>query len=561
MDQRARDLVKLGDHLYGKKKTLDSLMQEQADNFYVERADFTRVRTLGEDMASHLMTSYPLMVRRDLQNAVSTMLRPTGEVWFEAQAMQEDIIVRDQNAKVYLEWCRDVMWRVMYDRKSNFIRASKEGDGDFVTFGQCVKQVVPRSDNIGINYRCWHLKDCAWAEGQDGDINTLHRKWNPTIRQLYDQFKNYNAPKAGRYGLDPKIKAELDKPDADPYREIACRHIVVPADQYEFKTRFPFVAVYIDVENEHVIEEVGCPTMGGYVIPRWVTVSGGWQYAFSPATICALPDARLIQAMARVLLEASEISVYPPSFAVENAIRGDINRYASGITWVDAKYAGKLSEAFYSPPVNGEGIKIGVEMQQDIRTLLSDAFFLNKLNLPTPDGKMTAYEVNQRVQEYIRNATPLFEPIEFEDNGRVCEETFSLIQRMGGFGRPQDVPQSLQGQDIQFTFKNPLTEAIGQDKLMKFSQTGQLIQQAMQLDPGISAEVDVRTAFRDTLDGIETPAKWIRSDKDADAIRQKIAQDQATADMAHQINTGALVAKNVGDAGQSLRAAAQPQPA
>lgn len=528
-------------------------MQEISDNFYPERADFTRIRTLGEDMASHLMSSYPLMVRRDLQNAVSTMLRPVGEVWFEAQAKREDIVVQDQQAKIYLEWCRDVMWRVMYDRKSNFVRASKEGDGDFVTFGQCVKQVTPNKNYDGIVYRCWHLKDCAWAEGVDGDINTLHRKWEPTLQQLNDQFRDKN---------DPKVKAELDKPNADKYRPATARHIIIPADQYEFKTRMPFVSVYIDVEHEHVIEEVGCPTMGGYIIPRWVTVSGGWQYAFSPATVCALPDARLIQAMARVLLEAAEIAIYPPSLAMENTIRGDINRYASGITWVDAKYAGKLQDAMVPMTTpNGQNVNVGAEMQQSIREMLSDAFFLNKLNLPTPDGKMTAFEVNQRVQEYIRNATPLFEPIEFEDNGRTCEETFSLLMRMGAFGGPQNIPDSLQGQEVQFTFKNPLTEAIGQAKLMKFQQTGQLIQAAMQLDPGAGAEVDARTALRDTLDGIETPAKWIRSDKDAQAIRQNIAKDQAAAAMANEINRGALVAKNVGDAAQSMKGVAAPQQA
>lgn len=551
-DARAKDLLKLGDHLFGKKKTLDSLHQELADNFYVERADFTRVRTLGEDMASHLMTSFPMMIRRDLQNLLSTMLRPTGEVWFEPQAAREDKTVNDQNARIFLEWTRDVMWRVMYSKKSQFVRASKEGDGDFVTFGQCVKQIVPRRDRLGVLFRCWHIKDCAWAEGYDGIINQIHRKWHPTLRQLYDEFEGKN---------DPKIKEALDKADANPYEEHECRHVVVPTEMYNgFKTRHPFVSVYIDVPNEHIIEEVGLPTMGGYVIPRWVTVSGGWQYAFSPATVVALPDARLIQAQARVLLEASEISIYPPALAVENVIRGDINRYASGITWVDAKYAGKLSEAMYNMPTNGAGIQIGVEAQTDLREMLTQAFFLNKLNLPAIDAKqMTAYEAHERVQEYVRAATPLFEPIEMEDNAAMCEELFGLLLRMGAFGTPRDIPDSLQGQDIQFTFKNPLKEAIGAEKVLKFGQTSQIIQQAMALDPGFSAEVDVREAGRDTiLEGIDAPAKWLRSDDAAMAIRQSIAKDQAAAAQANQINTGAVVAKNVGDAAQSLQTAAQP---
>jgi hypothetical protein len=36
---------------------------------------------------------------------------------------------------------------------------------------------------------------------------------------------------------------------------------------------------------------------------------------------------------------------------------------------------------------------------------------------------MTAYEVGQRVQEYIRNALPIFEPMEMEYNAALCDES------------------------------------------------------------------------------------------------------------------------------------------
>src|SRR5947209_19200046 len=103
-DSRARDLIKRGNNLFSKRVTLESLWQEQADQFYVERADFTRVRTLGEDMAAHLLSSYPLLVRRDLQNAVSTMLRPTNVMWGSIHAQREDVEVKNNNVKIYLEW-------------------------------------------------------------------------------------------------------------------------------------------------------------------------------------------------------------------------------------------------------------------------------------------------------------------------------------------------------------------------------------------------------------------------------------------------------------------------
>jgi hypothetical protein len=388
-EQRARDIIKWGDDLFSKRVTLLSLWQEQADNFYVERADFTRIRTMGEDMAAHLLTSYPLMVRRDLQNAVSTMLRPTNVMWGSIHAMREDIEIN--NVKVWLEWARDVMWRAMYDRRSQVQRSWKEADGDFVTFGQAVLQPSLNKMKNGLLSRTWHLRDTAWAENGEGIINVVHRKWKPSLVDLNDQF-----PKT----MNQKLKAELDKTDCDQFRNVECRHAVIPTERYkgsDKKSRFPFVSVYVDVENEDILEEIGVPTLG-YVIPRWFTVSGGWQYAFSPATVTALPDGRLMQSMTRILLEAGEKATYPPMLAAEQAIRGDINLYASGITWVDAKYAGKLDQAMVPLNQDEKGIGIGMGMRADIREMLSEAFFLNKLNLPERGPEMTAYEESTRAQ-------------------------------------------------------------------------------------------------------------------------------------------------------------------
>jgi hypothetical protein len=41
MDTRAREVIRIGDALFSRKKPVDSLFQEVALNFYPERADFT----------------------------------------------------------------------------------------------------------------------------------------------------------------------------------------------------------------------------------------------------------------------------------------------------------------------------------------------------------------------------------------------------------------------------------------------------------------------------------------------------------------------------------------
>jgi hypothetical protein len=73
----AKQIRELADNVFGKRSSLLSLWQEQSENFYPERADFTFKRYLGDDFAGNLTTSYPVLCRRDLGDQIGQMLRPT----------------------------------------------------------------------------------------------------------------------------------------------------------------------------------------------------------------------------------------------------------------------------------------------------------------------------------------------------------------------------------------------------------------------------------------------------------------------------------------------------
>lgn len=535
MDSRAKELLKQSEHLFGKKKSFDSLCQEIADNFYPERADFTTQRNLGEEFASNLMTSYPVLARRDLGNAFASMLR--RDKWFGISVGQEERI--DNSGKKWLEWATCVQRRAMYDRSAMFRRATKEGDHDFAAFGQCVIQCSLNRNADGLLYRAWHLRDCAWTEGYDGRPNCIFRKWKPTVKQLHG-YKNFK--------LDQKVKDKLEK---DPLCEINCLHIVIESEYYnDAKIKTPYISIYVDVDNHHIMEEVGIYGRE-YVIPRWQTVSGS-QYAYSPATVVALPDSRLIQSMTLALLEAGEKAANPPMLAVQEAIRSDVQLFAGGITWADAEYDERLGEVLRPISQDRGGLPLGLEMQQDTRAMIAEAFYLNKLTLPAA-GDMTAYEVSQRIQEYIRQALPLFEPMEEEYNGALCEETFELLMRGGAFGNMRELPQSLRGQDIQFKFESPIADAVEREKGQKFREAAEMLAIATQMDQGAAVNFDVQTSFRDVLTGIGVPAKWVR---DEEIVAEMVAQQQEAEAAQQQLmamGQAAAVTEQVGAAGQAIQ--------
>lgn len=537
MDEQVKGILDRGDKLFSKRGTLMTLWQEIADNFYPERADFTTVRVLGEEFADHLDTSYPLIARRDLANSLSSMLRPTSKEWFKTSVVREDRL--DHEGREWLEWATGLQRRAMYDRQAKFLRATKEGDNDYASFGQCVISVNMNMDIMTLLYQCWHLRDVAWSENAIGDIDTVYRKWKPYAADLNRIFKG---------NIDQKIKDKLDK---EPYYEVDVRHIVIPSNQYkDGKWRFKYISLYVDVQNKFVMEEVNVPTLG-YVIPRFETVSGS-QYAYSPATVAALPDARLIQAMTAVLLDAGEKAVSPPMIAVQEAIKSDVSIYAGGITWVDQAYDEKMGEVLRPMTIDRSGIPLGMELRNDTVSMIREAFFLNSLSLPEMSHEMTAFEVGQRVQEYIRQAMPLFEPVEHDYNGALCDETFDLLQRNGAFGSPQELPQSLSEQEIQFKFESPLHEAIERQKGQKFLESKSMLAEAAAIDPMVVAHIDIHGAFRDVITSIGVPANWMRSEEDAAKVieqEEAVAQQQALMDNLEQ---GAGTAEKLGKAHESM---------
>jgi len=543
---QAKDLIEAGDKLFGERQTLMSFFQEVADNFYVERADFTVSRNLGAEFADHLTTSFPIIARRDLGNAFSGMLRPRETEWFFMGLFREDR--EDNAAKRWLEAKTKVQRRAMYERKANFTRATKEADHDYATFGQaCISTELNRA-GTSLLYRDWHLRDVAWRENAESIYDEIHRRWKPTALDLARDF--------GKARLHEKVVEALEQ---DAYQRFNVRHIVMPSDAYDLvegarRRNTDFVSIYVDVDNQHIIEESGA-TNRIYTIPRWQTVSGS-QYAYSPAVVAALPDARLIQAMTLSLLDAGEKSTTPPMVATKNVVRSDIQLFSGGITWVDQEYDEKLGEALR--PINQDftGAALGLELARETREMIAEAFFLNKLNLPPPEKDMTAFEVGQRIQEFIRNALPLFEPMELDYNADLCENTFDTLFHGGAFGPEAEMPpvirEAIRTKTLQFRFESPLHQAIERQKGQHFLEAKQMLREAAELSPASATILDARTALREALEGIGTPANWMRSKDAVDEILAEEAQRQQGQEALAQLQQAAEVGKAAGEAQQAL---------
>jgi hypothetical protein len=232
-----------------------------------------------------------------------------------------------------------------------------------------------------------------------------------------------------------------------------------------------------------------------------------------------------------------------------------ISTASAAINWMDSAYdertGAPIRELFN---VDKSALSFGINLREETKMMIMEAFYLNKLTLPINNGQMTATEVTQRIQEYIRNALPLFEPMETEYNAALCELQFETLFRAGAFNA-KPIPDSLAGQDIKFIFENPLIQAEGKEKLQKLLEAKAALAEAAALDPSVINIVDIKTAFRDALNGNGTPAKWLRDEKVVQQIDDENKQKQEAQEMIAALGQGAQVAEQVGKAGVAVQQA------
>lgn len=537
--ERVRELINQGDALFGKRYPIMSLWQQGAENFHVMRADFTRPRYLSEEFASYLMTGRPALAHRDLANSLPALMRPRDRQWLWARTHDERIN-GDREARGYLDWMSRGIYRALYEQRSGFVRSCKELDGDYCAFGQGVLTIDPNEWQDGVLVRCWHLRDVVWTEGHDLKINAVHHRRKITVRDICKLW-----PKTA----SPLVTSALKE---EPDREINCRRFVVPSKEYDLKIkntrRFPFVSVYVDIDNDTLLEETPSRVLS-YVIPRWATISGS-QYAYSPAVVYGLPDARMLQQVTLTMLEAGQKATDPPMIAVTEAINGGVNSGAGMITWTDSDYDERTGEVLRPMEMRFDGIRFGAEREDKIAAILDSTFFLNQLRMPQVTKDMTAYEASKLYEEFARNSLPLLEPIEVEYNGGICGAAFETMLGIGMFGRPEEMPEILRGEEIRWDFDTPLKAAAETAKVFAYQAMTDTLAKGMQIDPDIRLNVDMNRATREAVIG-NGGADWLVSEDQAAQARQQQAQQRQAAQQADAMAHGADVASKLATAAES----------
>ncbi len=517
-------LIKRGDERFAKNANWLNLCQAIAEIFYPERADFVTQTTEGAERYQGIFSGEPILLRERLGSGIGVLTRRADQHWFQGKVLPRQIGEID-HVKRWAESFTETLRDEIYSPLAMFDRAMREGDHDYVAFGEHILwrgwgEHGHRGRRL---YKTLHLRDCAYFINEFGVIDEMHEK---ICDKPLEQWQRLVA-KAGGTLPEAWAKKLRENPRAGA-ETVEVRRVVLPAARYsengkiKGKSRdMAFASVYIAC-GEGEKQEILCDGFRQfpYWVRRWSTVSGETR-ARSPCTGVAMADSRILNVAQRSLLESLEKAVDPPILLPHDGIIGDVEIYAGGRIMYDTERGSKARDVVDT--LTPGDVRLGIEFVQGRQIFLTQAMYGDLLKR-LPNKEMTAFEADIWLDDYVTMAAPVLLPMR-TDNALLMEGEFQALMHARRLPTP---PQEVLGNEVSFEFDDPLASA---ERRKKAQRGGQLVTSIGEMraigQQNAGENVNWDKLERDVVEGIADNMDWLLPEADVQASREARAAEQA----------------------------------
>lgn len=525
MSERAERLIEEYETLSGERAGLNRLWEEIAEVLAPERVGFAGAGGGPGGRSQKIFDTAPLVAKRGLVNAIGSMLRPKSSApgkWFDI-VPGDARLLDDRAVKEWLELAEQRLWEALYNPRAQFIQATGEVDDDLVTFGTGVGYVGLNEARSGLHFKSFHLKNVHLTVDADN---------SPTGVIVTERLTPAQA--AGRWGADkigPTAREALLSDDA------AARHKKVeflwkvakraaPERGNPSNKAMAYESLVVALEDKHEVEEQGFNEFP-FFVPRWDTRSGE-VYGRGPGVL-ALPDVLSLNQMGKTMLRALHRAVDPPWLLPSDSMINAPQIRPGGVSYYDAKAIRDLglTQPFQQMDTRGN-IPWGLDAQARAREQVFAVFFRNVLNLPVDAPKMTATEVMQRREEFVREVGAVFGRLESDYTGPIVERAFRVLMRRGAFGGPGEIPEVLSRGGVGFRFASPIEKAKRQIEEGTVTGAIEKVLQIGQIQPEVMQPYDWTEVGKFIGQSNDFPA-GLFLDEEALAARREAAAESARA--------------------------------
>lgn len=463
--------------------------------------------------------------------ACESMISPRTQKWHGLAPADPAL----REIKAIKDWCEEatgVLFSARYAPEANFASQTHEsywGTGVYGTGCVFVDDVLGKS----LLYRAIHLAELYLGEDAAGRIDTTHRLFRPTLRQIAQRF--------GAEAMPAKLRSRLEKNPEDRSEVIHC---VKPRTDYDSARRDyrgkPFASYYISCDGRAVLEEGGYRTMP-YCVGRYST-SPREVYGRGPGML-VLPEIKMLNEMRKSILRAAQKAVDPPLLLPDDALMRAFDLRAGALNYGGVNERG---EQLVKPLMSGARLDIGDEMLEQARTTINDAFLVTLFQILVEAPNMTATEAMLRAQEKGQLLAPTMGRLQGEMMGAIIERELDILATAG---RLPPMPDELleAGGLVDIEYVSPLNRLQKAEDGIGILRTLESLAPLANIDPTVVDVLDPEEAVRIMADVNGMPSKALRSPKRVKAMREGRAEQQQMAQLLQAAPVAAQTAKTLAE--------------
>lgn len=533
----------------------ESLWEKISEYVFPRAQQFTsRNITQGELRGEKVFDNTPTLALDRFASAVGSMLTPDTMQWHGLK-VSDPALAEDEEVKEYLELAARLLFQHRYAPKTNFSSQAHECWLSNGAFGASA-MFVDESLGAHMRYRALHLSEIFVGENHQGLIDRVHRGRFELKAYQVEQLANDPDP-VKRWVMPECVRKALDGRNGrpNPNATFEFLHCVYPNEEwnprYSDYRGMDYASTYVCVQDRCVVNQSGYRTMP-YAVGRYVT--GPREiYGRSPAMV-VFRDILMLNEMNKTMIRAGQQYVDPPWLIHEDGALQGFSLQPRALNPGMVSDDGKPLAMALRP--EGE-LAIGLELIQDRRTAINDAFLVTLFQILVEDPDMTATQALLRAQEKGQLLGPTLGRQQSEFLSVIIAREIDILSAAGVLPPP---PEQLMEADggISIEFKSPLNRLMRADDAMGILKTYEALSPLAAIDPTVLDVLDIQKGARIIAEASGAPADALRTASEIAEIRQEQKQQ---ADIEQLVKAAPQLGKTARDIAQaSATSGSQPQP-
>lgn len=539
-DLAKADMVRQ-DYLAQLRAPWEATWQEVDERFPIGAGGFTK-STPGAIRGARNYDSTHIEAIKRFAAAGVAITTPKNSEYIRPVFLDEDLM-KIRSVKL---WCERAGRRLQAVRHASHTGFGVSANEDWDQLGRYgTSPVWEDATARGLQYRTLHLAECYIDVDAVGLVDTFHRKFTRTARQLEGLF--------GMDNLTPKMREALEKPGQE-HKTFEILHCVLPnrswdSDAFDHR-RFPFSSRYLALDEKIYIRRAGYYTMP-VSVSRHIT-SAEEIYGRSPA-IDTMPNIQGVNAMKLTTLRAGHKAVDPALiFNNDDGVTKLVSK-PGGMNpgMVDDSGRAKVLRM----PGGEQGLPYAVDMIQDERATIRAAFLEDFYKILTdPNSRMTTTEVLEVMAKQGVLVQPYASRYETEKQHPMCNRDLELARR---WNQIEDFPAEVKeaGAWPMIHYENPLAAMARAESSGKTLRYIEALPVLAQLDPDVPLMVDAPAIARGLAEEMGVKPSYIRDPEEVAAMKQEKDAVQRAAMDAELLEKGAGAAKDFAQANAIAEAA------